>query len=82
MYKCACCGSAMPNILAAPTEWEWFTGYLPERVVFCPAHIGTRLRNILRKMALDPETRAKYLHIGEALDAARKAEIERSGGEA
>jgi hypothetical protein len=61
--KCVVCGNEGPDkISLGAQDWDWFTGYLPETVHFCPSHKASPERQKLwqesqeRPVALDMKT--------------------------
>lgn len=52
MTICEMCDRQVPNLfLRARADWDWFHGYLPRTVYFCPQHKTNELRNRLWKIS-------------------------------
>jgi hypothetical protein len=49
--KCLICGAICPEKTSqAARGWDWYHGYLPKTVHFCPRHKGNELRDKLLKI--------------------------------
>jgi hypothetical protein len=49
--RCLVCGKVCPEKTRPESQgWDWFTGYLPKTVHFCPQHKTNELRDRLLKI--------------------------------
>jgi hypothetical protein len=57
--KCMECDAVLESKYWGTQGWDWFHGYLPETVHFCPQHATSLLHNELREKSrirpVDPE---------------------------
>jgi hypothetical protein len=52
MYKCEVCDAVLPaKSWPVAREWDWFCGYLPRTVHFCPQHVDSDKRNELFRLS-------------------------------
>lgn len=58
---CVVCGALGPHKFSRQaSNWDWFSGYLPETVHFCPEHKGNDECERLRALSLRPKPKPTH----------------------
>jgi hypothetical protein len=64
MNTCEICGKVLDNKFCREAlDWDWFTGYLPRTVHFCPEHKASSVaKELFNKSQVKPIGVPKELH--------------------